>query len=112
MKTTPTAQHTNGAQVNGLIRNENKWSNWQWENTLQYDKDLKNGDRIQTILGYSALYGNYQNIGTYRDSLNSNDPELAFLDNSLNFNEQAPNASGGFGESSYLSTLPASVRTR
>jgi len=92
-------------EVNGLIRNENKWSNWQWENTLQYDKDLKNGDRIQTILGYSALYGNYQNIGTYRDSLNSNDPELAFLDNSLNFNEQAPNASGGFGESSYLSTF-------
>ena len=92
-------------EVNGLIRNENKWSNWQWENTLQYDKELKNGDRIQTILGYSALYGNYQNIGTYRDSLNSNDPELAFLDNSLNFNEQAPNASGGFGESSYLSTF-------
>ena len=92
-------------QVNGLIRNEHKWSNWQWENTATYDKELKNGDRIQAIAGYSALYSNYQNIGTYRDSLNSNDPELAFLDNSLNFAEQAPNASGGFGESSYLSTF-------
>ncbi len=92
-------------EVNGLIRNENKWSNWQWENTATYDKELKNGDKIQAIAGYSALYSNYQNIGTYRDSLNSNDPELAFLDNSLNFTEQAPNASGGFGESSYLSTF-------
>ncbi len=92
-------------EVNGLIRNENKWSNWQWENTLTYDKDLKNGDRIQAIAGYSSLYGNYQNIGTYRDSLTTNDYELAFLDNSLNANEQAPNASGGFGESSYLSTF-------
>ena len=92
-------------EVNGLIRNENKWSNWQWENTATYDKDFDNGDRIQAIFGYSALYGNYQNIGTYRDSLNSNNPELAFLDNSLNFNEQAPNASGGFGESSYLSSF-------
>ena len=60
------------------------------ENTATYDKDFENGDRIQAIFGYSALYGNYQNIGTYRDSLNSTDPELAFLDNSLNFNEQAP----------------------
>ena len=92
-------------EVNGLIRNENKWSTWQWENTATYDKDFENGDRIQAIFGYSALYGNYQNIGTYRDSLNSNDPELAFLDNSLNFNEQAPNASGGYGESSYLSSF-------
>ena len=92
-------------EVNGLIRNENKWMTWQWENTLTYDKDLKNGDRIQAIAGYSSLYGNYQNIGTYRDSLTTNDPALAFLDNSLNANEQAPNASGGFGESSYLSTF-------
>ena len=92
-------------EVNGLIRNENKWTTWQWENTLTYDKDLKNGDRIQAIAGYSSLYGNYQNIGTYRDSLTTNDPALAFLDNSLNANEQAPNASGGFGESSYLSTF-------
>ena len=92
-------------EVNGLIRNENKWTTWQWENTLTYDKDLKNGDRIQAIAGYSSLYGNYQNIGTYRDSLTTNDPDLAFLDNSLNANEQAPNASGGFGESSYLSTF-------
>ena len=92
-------------EVNGLIRNENKWMTWQWENTLTYDKDLKNGDRIQAIAGYSSLYGNDQNIGTYRDSLTTNDPALAFLDNSLNANEQAPNASGGFGESSYLSTF-------
>ena len=28
-------------EVNGLIRNENKWSNWQWENTATYDKDFE-----------------------------------------------------------------------
>lgn len=92
-------------QVNGLIRNEHKWSNWQWENLVTYDKDFDNGNHLQAIAGYSALYGNYQNIGTYRDSLNSNDPELAFLDNSLNFSEQAPTSSGGYSENSYLSTF-------
>ena len=39
----------------------------------------------------------YQNIGTYRDS-ELQRSGAAFLDNSLNFSEQAPNASGGFGE--------------
>ena len=26
--------------VNSLVRAENKWSNWQWENTLTYQKGL------------------------------------------------------------------------
>lgn len=90
-------------ETNSLVRIENKWSNWQWENLATYDQELNNGDRIEVIAGYSALYNKFENLVGSRDSLATNDPDQAFLDNSLDFTEQAPRASGGVGESSFLS---------
>lgn len=92
-------------ETNSLVRIENKWANWQWENVATYDKELENGDRLLVNAGYSALYNQFQNIVAVRDSLASNDPASAFLDNSLNSAEQAPGASGGFNESSFLSSF-------
>lgn len=92
-------------EKNSLVRIENKWANWQWENVATYNKDLENGDKLTMNAGYSALYNQFQNIVSVRDSLASNDPGQAFLDNSLNSGEQAPGASGGFGESSFLSSF-------
>ena len=92
-------------EKNSLVRIENKWANWQWENVATYNKELDNGDKLTVNAGYSALYNQFQNIVAVRDSLASNDPGQAFLDNSLNGAEQAPGASGGFGESSFLSSF-------
>ncbi|MDA0912968.1 MAG: TonB-dependent receptor [Bacteroidetes bacterium] len=89
-------------EVNGLMLGENKWSNWQWENTLTYDKELSNGDDLQVVAGYSALSNRSTSFYGYRDSLASNELEFAYMNNSLNAQEQAPTASGGITESAFI----------
>ena len=89
-------------EVNSLVLGENKWSNWQWENTVNYEKELKNGDDLQVIAGYSALNNVNTNFYGSRDSLASNDVLFAYLSNSMNNAEQAPTANGGISESSFI----------
>jgi len=92
-------------EINSITNVENKWSNWQWENVATYTKDFESGNKLTVIGGYSALYNKYSNLAGSRDSLATNLPGQAFLDNSLDFAEQAPRASGGISESSFLSTF-------
>ena len=92
-------------ETNVLIQVENKYTNWQWENLLTFNQDLKNGDKIGVIAGYSALYNEYSNLVGVRDSLATNDPDQAFLNNSINSAEQAPQSSGGISQSAFLSTF-------
>ena len=89
-------------EVNGLMLGENKWSNWQWENTVTYDKELSNGDDVQVVAGYSALSNLSTSFYGFRDSLASNDLQYAYLNNSLNAQEQAPSASGGTTASAFV----------
>jgi len=92
-------------EINSVVRAENKWSNWQWENIVNYNLDLNNGDKLLLTAGYSSLMNDFQNLVGSRDSLATNDPEQAFLDNSLNFSAQSPRSNGGIGQSSFLSTF-------
>ncbi|MEY3009784.1 MAG: hypothetical protein RLZZ314_426 [Bacteroidota bacterium] len=98
----PNRPATEFRPVNSLIRAENKWSSWQWENTLTYTKELANEDKLQVIAGYSALEQNYTSITASRDSLASNDPALAFLSNSLNVEPQIPRASDQISETAWI----------
>ena len=92
-------------EINSLILAENKWSNWQWENVANYKKSFENGDELAVTAGYSALYNQYTNLVGVRDSLASNDPDQAYLNNSLNAAEQAPTSSGGISQSAFLSNF-------
>ncbi|MGB1074950.1 MAG: SusC/RagA family TonB-linked outer membrane protein [Flavobacteriales bacterium] len=92
-------------EINSLIRAENKWSNWQWENVANYNKSFERGDELQITAGYSALYNQYTDLVGVRDSLASNDPMQAYLNNSLNAAEQAPTSSGGISESAFVSNF-------
>lgn len=89
-------------EVNALVLGENKWSNWQWENTLNYNKEFSNGDDMQVIAGYSALRNLSTSFYGSRDSLASNDVMFAYLSNSMNSAEQAPTANGGISESAFI----------
>ena len=92
-------------ETNSLVRIENKFSNWQWENIATYNKDFKTGDKLTVIAGYSALANKFENLSGSRDSLATNSIDQAYLDNSLNFAEQSPRSGGGIGESTFLSTF-------
>ena len=98
----PNRPATEFREVNSLIRAENKWSTWQWENTLTYTKEFDNDDKLQLIAGYSALESNATSITASRDSLASNDPNYAFLSNSLNVEPQIPRASDGISETAWI----------
>jgi TonB-linked SusC/RagA family outer membrane protein len=98
----PNRPATEFREVNSLIRAENKWSTWQWENTLTYTKEFDNDDKLQLIAGYSALESNSTSITASRDSLASNDPNYAFLSNSLNVEPQIPRASDGISETAWI----------
>ena len=89
-------------EVNSLVLGENKWSNWQWENTVDYTKELSNGDDVRVIAGYSALNNLSTNFYGSRDSLASNDVLFAYLSNSMNNAEQAPSANGGISQSAFI----------
>jgi TonB-linked SusC/RagA family outer membrane protein len=88
--------------VNSLILGENKWSNWQWENIVTYDKELSNGDELKVVAGYSSLKNRSTSFYGSRDSLATNDVQYAYLNNSLNAAEQAPSANGGISESAFI----------
>ena len=88
--------------VNSLILGENKWSNWQWENIVTYDKELSNGDELKVVAGYSSLKNRNTSFYGSRDSLATNDVQYAYLNNSLNAAEQAPSANGGISESAFI----------
>ncbi|MAO87588.1 MAG: hypothetical protein CL822_01250, partial [Crocinitomicaceae bacterium] len=98
----PNRPATEFREVNSLIRAENKWSTWQWENTLTYTKEFENEDKLQVIAGYSALESNSSSITASRDSLATNDPTYAFLSNSLNVAPQIPRASDGISETAWI----------
>ncbi len=98
----PNRPATEFNEVNSLVRAENKWSSWQWENTLTYNKEFKNEDKLQIIAGYSALEQLYTSVSASRDSLVSNDPEFAYLSNSLNVGPQVPRASDGVTETAWV----------
>ena len=98
----PNRPATEFNEVNSLVRAENKWSSWQWENTLTYNKEFKNEDKLQIIAGYSALEQLYTSVSASRDSLVSNDPEFAYLSNSLNVGPQVPRASDGITETAWV----------
>lgn len=98
----PNRPATEFREVNSLIRAENKWSTWQWENTLTYTKEFDNEDKLQVIAGYSALESRSTSITASRDSLATNDPNYAFLSNSLNVEPQIPRASDGISETAWI----------
>ena len=98
----PNRPATEFREVNSLIRAENKWSTWQWENTLTYTKEFENDDKLQVIAGYSALESKSTSITASRDSLATNDPNYAFLSNSLNVEPQIPRASDGISETAWI----------
>lgn len=98
----PNRPATEFREVNSLTRAENKWSTWQWENTLTYTKEFENEDKLQVIAGYSALESSATSITASRDSLATNDANYAFLSNSLNVAPQVPRSSDGISETAWL----------
>ncbi len=87
--------------INGVLQEDNKWNQWQWENTLNYHKTLNEKHDMDFLLGNSMLAWNHVYHGGSKSDLPSNDPKFAFIDNGEDALSQR--SWGGKEEFSFLS---------
>lgn len=69
--------------INSVTFNGNNWSNWQWENTLNYVTQINVKHGINAIIGTSAIYNRHYYNGGGNTNLPSNRVEDAFLGNTV-----------------------------
>ncbi len=68
---------------NSVIYNNYNWSNWQLENLLSYKKNFNDKHNVSIILGNTVLENNYHFTGAANSNLPSNDPDDAFISNTI-----------------------------
>lgn len=69
--------------VNSVGFNANRWSNWQWENTLNYMKQIGRAHSVNILLGTSALLNKHYYNGGANTNLPSNKWEDAYISNTI-----------------------------
>lgn len=89
-------------QVNTVVKQHNTWKNWQWENVLIYNKSLDEQQNMTVTLGTTALGNRHDYSGGANTNLPTNDPNDAFISNTIDPIE-SQSAYGGASESSLFS---------
>jgi hypothetical protein len=69
--------------VNSVGFNANRWSNWQWENTLNYLKQFGRAHTVNLLVGTSALLNKHYYNGGANTNLPSNKWEDAYISNTI-----------------------------
>ncbi len=69
--------------VNSVVKNDNTWRNWQWENVLSYQKTFAETHAFNFTAGTTALYNLHEYSGGANTNLPSNDPDDAYLSNTI-----------------------------
>lgn len=83
-------------EVNSVGVNNYKWTGWQWENTAEYKFLLQDRHDFTLLAGTTARYNNGTVTGASGTDLPSNDPEFAFINNTVNLVDRS--SSGYFFE--------------
>lgn len=87
--------------INVVIRNSEKWNNWQWENTLTYRNTFNEVHDITVLAGITAQESEYNNVYASKSNTPTNDPNFWYIDSAT----EDPTAGGGAWESSNASYL-------
>jgi len=69
--------------INGVTRENNNWRNWQWENVATYTDVIANRHNVGLTLGTTVLNNRFDFSGGSNTNLPSNDPEDAFISNTI-----------------------------
>lgn len=85
--------------INSVVINNYAWKNWQWENTISYNKKFGSKHNTNWVLGTAALNNRYDYSGGSNSNLPSNNPDDAYIDNTIDPIE-SQTSSGGASESS------------
>jgi len=77
--TIPTYEASEPNKVNGLNVNSNYSLQWNWTNTVNYNKTFKDIHRVNVVLGTEAIDNNYQELNASRSQYFSEDPDYMQL---------------------------------
>ena len=68
---------------NSVFRGDNTWRNWQWENTATYQRVVGERHSLTATIGMTALENRFDYAGGANSNLPSNDPDDAYLSNTI-----------------------------
>lgn len=88
--------------INSVVVNNNTWKNWQWENVLTWNKTIAERHNLALTGGVSAIETRYDYNGGANTNLPSNDPDDAFISNTID-PIASQSAYGGAEESAWQS---------
>ena len=88
--------------INSVFLGRNDWTNWQWETVLTYDRTFAAVHEMSFTLGNTLQERRHEFNGGSNTNLPSNNPEDAFLSNTIDPIE-SQGTYGGATESSLLS---------
>ncbi len=75
----PTFEHSEPNKVNGVNVNSNYSLQWNWSNTLNFQRTFDQVHRVNAILGTEAIENNYQYLNASRRQYFSEDPDYMQL---------------------------------
>ena len=90
--------------VNSVVRENNEWKNWQWENVLTYNRTFARKHDVTLTAGTTALENRHDFSGGANTNLPTNDPRDAFISNTID-PITSQSAYGGASESALLSAF-------
>ena len=61
----------------------NTWTNWQWENVLTWDRTFRSAHHLTLTGGTTAISNHFEYSGGANTNLPSNDPDDAFISNTI-----------------------------
>ncbi len=90
--------------INSVVKQHNSWRTWQLENVLTWDHNFGDDHHLTLTGGTTALENRYEYSGGANTNLPSNDPDDAFISNTID-PIASQSAYGGADESSLLSVF-------
>ncbi len=69
--------------VNTVAFENNNWRNWQWENIASWTETFRDKHNLTTIIGNTMLAARHDYNGGSNTNLPSNDPEDAYIGNTI-----------------------------
>ncbi len=89
----PNYEHSEPNRVNGLDVNSNYSLQWNWSNTLNFNKTFADIHRFNIVLGTEAIDNRYQSLNASRRNYFSMDPDYMQLDSGESNKENSGNGS-------------------
>ncbi|MBU6340574.1 MAG: TonB-dependent receptor [Bacteroidetes bacterium] len=69
--------------INSVVKNNNTWRNWQWENVLNWQHTFGEAHSVQATFGTTALYNRHEYNGGANTNLPSNNWKDAYISNTI-----------------------------